>query len=533
MATIITTPSAAAAIKTYSPELIVYPFLPGRAERPYEHETHEDHQKELARIRLMTPVCWTASASALYQLVCVHHPIRSDFTLARVLATAAAAAASAHYSSSMCLLLLQAEPVLRKADVVVIGPGLGGALTNMPKLEDEERQRRQQEQQQQQQEQQHQKEQQPEQEQQQQQQQQPPQQQTSEAVQKQNVHKAVRPTPSHKEEKAAAAAAAAAADGINPLNHDPNLLRNCLHEMDVVAGSTQRAALMLLRLAMILRKPLVLDADMLRILCMSGYERHMAAFARYPLAVLTPNAYEMELLHRALRKMHAGGIEPPTPAESVEGLRREGGGGGSQQAHALLPETLRREDIVQRVADVTDMLQGPSLFSKGRLDVLGAPQEPQHTGQRGCSAVAIASLDRRFVGAPKRSAGQGDVLCGVLAQLMVWMERARLTDGFSKVEAEAARLSAPLPFRGKPATVSLLLMHAASALTRQAASLAFKDQGRSMSAGNVLDNLGAAAAALFPSGWGHRAALRPLDEGEQWGPQATAGASELDSTCGL
>ncbi|CDJ53948.1 ATP-dependent (S)-NAD(P)H-hydrate dehydratase, related [Eimeria brunetti] len=206
LATVITTPSAAVPIKSYSPELLVYPILPCR-ESPHgkgDHDAPFDYPMELARLRI------------------------------------------------------RAEPLLRKADVIVIGPGLGGSSNYRIHDEDEGLQQQHQHQQQQQQQQ---------------------QQQGHKSGEKsggggrlsqlfkgamEDVHKVVRGSSSSSsaadQKAAAAAAAAAAADPTNPATMDHARLKAAAKEAEAAAAVTQKAAIMLLRLCIHLRKPLVSPA---------------------------------------------------------------------------------------------------------------------------------------------------------------------------------------------------------------------------------------------------------------------------------
>ena len=231
---------------------------------------------------------------------------------------------------------------------------------------------------------------------------------------------------------------------------------------------------------------------MLRILCIPSHEHLLSLFAGYSQAIFTPNAHEMELLLRALRKKTkdtTSQADAHPPAKS--------------QVHPLLPESLHSEMLVERAAEATALLGGPCIFAKGRVDVLGVYQGPPSPGVQDQEHVsmAIVGLDKRYFGAPKRSGGQGDVLCGVLAQAIVWAERANAMDGFQGLTAEIEKLALSFPLEKKAAAVPLLLMHAASVVTREAASLAFGQYGRSMAATNLIEKLNSAAALVFPSGW--------------------------------
>ena len=146
--------------------------------------------------------------------------------------------------------------MLRKADVVVIGPGLGGSSNYRIHEEDDvQQQHRHHHQQQQQQQQQH----------------------GHSSGDKpggrlsqlfkgalEDVHKVVRGSSSScnaaDQKAAAAAAAAAAADPTNPATMDYARLKAAAREAESAASVTQKAAIMLLRLCMHLRKPLVSPA---------------------------------------------------------------------------------------------------------------------------------------------------------------------------------------------------------------------------------------------------------------------------------
>ncbi|XP_026191275.1 ATP-dependent (S)-NAD(P)H-hydrate dehydratase [Cyclospora cayetanensis] len=434
LAGVITTPSAAVAIKSYSPELLVYPILPCH----YSAEMHgsakefgslADQQMELARLKI------------------------------------------------------HAEPLLSKADVIVLGPGLGGSTNYRPHEEQDARLHQGSQQQHQQ----------------------------RKSLEKTgslgrlshfikdaiDMHRGDRG--SSAPPSAAPEQTAAAADPTNPAAMNHALTSAAIREAEAAAAATQRASIMLLRLAMALQKPIVLDADMIRILCIPGNEHYLSLLAGYSRALLTPNAHELELLLRALRKRQKEGLHGASGGNAPQG------DSSAVPPHGLLPESIRCEPAVQRVYEAAALLRGPCVFGKGRVDVLGA-YEMQRSSESGgeceCVLLAVSGLSPRHFGAPKRSGGQGDVLCGVLAQAFVWVERARSSGGAVELERELEKQGFALPFKDKAAALPpLLLMHAASVVTREAASLAFRHFGRSMTAQHIVDKLGAAGGVIFPSSW--------------------------------
>lgn len=246
----------------------------------------------------------------------------------------------------------------------------------------------------------------------------------------------------------------------------------------------------------------ILDADMLRILSIPGHEHFLSLLEGYGEAVLTPNAYELDLLLQALRRHQqqqksgaAGAAASATTAERPAHC----------MTHALLPESVKAEGLAGSIAEAVLLLRGPGVFAKGRVDLLGVYEGQLGGGesstQHGQVFAAVGSLDVRFLGAPKRSGGQGDVLCGVLAQMLVWGERRRGQQLLKEVEVAAEAVGLKVPFCSSPTTPQLFLMHAASLLTRQAAALAFRHHGRGLSVNQILDRLSAAAAILFPNAW--------------------------------
>ncbi|CDJ41907.1 ATP-dependent (S)-NAD(P)H-hydrate dehydratase, related [Eimeria tenella] len=444
LATVITTPSAAMAIKAYSPELLVYPILPCRygAERGKPNEQDPfDYQLELARLKI------------------------------------------------------HAEPLLRKVDVVVIGPGLGGSSNYRFHEEHDTKQQQAQQQQH------------PRQGKQQEQQEQQHKQKSldksgsggrlshflREAID--DVHKVVRGSSSssvgadHK-------AAATATDRTNPATIDHAITKQAILEAEAAAAVTQKAAIFLLRLCMQMKKPLVLDADMLRILSIPGHEHYLSLLEGYDQAVLTPNGHELEQLLRALRRRQAAG----------DGEQHGPKGWNNYATHGLLPASLEAEGVTQHLAETVALLRGPCVFAKGRVDLLGAFDAKEDLEDCPRVYMAVAGLDPRYFGSPKRSGGQGDVLCGVLAEALVWSERGRALE-LKQVEEETAKLGLVVPFGGRPSVPYLFLMHAASLITRQAAFLAYKHHGRSMTAEHILDRLSAAAAIAFPSSWIQQSSL--------------------------
>ena len=111
-------------------------------------------------------------------------------------------------------------------------------------------------------------------------------------------------------------------------------------------------------------------------------------------------------------------------------------------------------------------MQGATLVQKGHADIIARGSAP--------------ALHCTAAGAPRRCGGQGDVLAGTTGVFVAW------------AVASARRA-------GDQAAPDLALAaYAACLVTRTAAARAFEARKRSMVAGDLLGELGAAIEAIAP-----------------------------------
>lgn len=108
--------------------------------------------------------------------------------------------------------------------------------------------------------------------------------------------------------------------------------------------------------------------------------------------------------------------------------------------------------------------QGATLVQKGRSDII--------------AHGSAATLECTAAGAPRRCGGQGDVLAGTTGVFVAWAAAAARRD---QTEPDFA-----------------LAAYAACLVTRTAAARAFETRKRSMVAGDLLAELGAAVEAIAP-----------------------------------
>lgn len=217
----------------------------------------------------------------------------------------------------------------------------------------------------------------------------------------------------------------------------------------------------------------VLDADCLRILALPTNEKEFAfpglidLLMGYGNAVLTPNWREHQMIMSAV----LGGMQ-----DSIF----------HTQCIPTLPEISCPHDVVDAIEGgtvwrVAGALRGPYVLLKGLNDVLAAYIPHWATEGEACVWISAVGSFCGAPGSPKRSAGQGDVLCGVLAALLA----------MSRPPEEGVR---------EPGRI-FGAMHAACVLTRRSAALAFDKKKRSVGAQDLLDALGEAGEKVFPETW--------------------------------
>jgi ATP-dependent NAD(P)H-hydrate dehydratase len=117
------------------------------------------------------------------------------------------------------------------------------------------------------------------------------------------------------------------------------------------------------------------------------------------------------------------------------------------------------------VADAS-LEQGATLVQKGQTDIIARGAAP--------------ALHCDAAGAPRRCGGQGDVLAGTTGVFVAWAVDAARRAG----DASAADLA--------------LAAYAACLVTRTSAARAFEARKRSMVAGDLIGELGAAMEAIAP-----------------------------------
>lgn len=128
-------------------------------------------------------------------------------------------------------------------------------------------------------------------------------------------------------------------------------------------------------------------------------------------------------------------------------------------------------DRSSKLAEVTSILAGPTMVSKGPVDALC---DGKNTIM--CNAM----------GASKRCGGQGDLLAGIIATFVAWtlsfMESAKRSD-------EAVVMPEINPM--------ILAAYGGCLVTRTASAYAFGQRKRSMVAGDVIESIGQAVELLF------------------------------------
>ncbi|KAL6762573.1 Ribokinase-like protein [Haematococcus lacustris] len=148
-------------------------------------------------------------------------------------------------------------------------------------------------------------------------------------------------------------------------------------------------------------------------------------------------------------------------------------------------------DRLSKLRDVTQLLAGPVLLSKGPTDAI-------HDGQHPVLCSASGGL--------RRCRGQGDILSGAVAVFVCWT-RAFITRARAGHDTAALLDMNPM----------MLAAFGASLITRGACHQAFSLKQRAMLAGDVMEQLGGALEALMQSQAGPgptpRAgtAFKPLD----------------------
>ncbi|EPT29323.1 carbohydrate kinase [Toxoplasma gondii ME49] len=258
----------------------------------------------------------------------------------------------------------------------------------------------------------------------------------------------------------------------------------------------QRAALTVLEVAMKENKFVVIDADMIRVLCTPPHSPSLQRLKNYRRCLLTPNRREFELLQGAFDSLE----EPCSPLSNkyflssfFQAVQREQQRScdapksenvfadfsrrwqpppetdpslavdSDDVTHAnrspsppsvapcpslifldLFPSSLK--SFAGRLADLTLGLNGPNLLVKGPADVFVVFSRLPARSEQVCpdarAALATCGLTQNSRGSPKRSGGQGDVLGGILAAFVAWWQiAAEARNRHGGLKAAAGRLS--------------------------------------------------------------------------------------------
>ncbi|PFH33219.1 carbohydrate kinase [Besnoitia besnoiti] len=286
-----------------------------------------------------------------------------------------------------------------------------------------------------------------------------------------------------------------------------------------------RAALTILNLAMKENKFLVIDADMIRVLCAPSHAPSLQRLKTYRQCLLTPNKREFDLLQAAFEALPEARDAPPCPtsllaalAEAVQREQTSPGRSASASGDAaapwrppeVMPSRLFPAALLpfaRGLARIPVALQGPSLLVKAPADVLVA-----YADSAAVAAVAACGISGALRGSPKRSGGQGDILSGVLAAFVAWWLSSRASrvkarascdapgGGARQGDAEASAESVFGPVVGvedETAAGMLCAAFNASLVVRRAAARAFNAHGRSMLAQHLLADLGAVVRQTY------------------------------------
>ena len=201
-------------------------------------------------------------------------------------------------------------------------------------------------------------------------------------------------------------------------------------------ATLQAVAAMVIERAISASLPCVIDADGLRLVL----ERpEVVRGARW--VVLTPNQPEAQRLVAALAPEHA-----------------EHAGGGMDEATVY--------------ASIARSLGGPTLVRKGAVDLI-------------CDGTAEGLvLENAEPGCLKRCGGQGDVLAGTIATLLGWAKGA---EKYGRLPADT------------PAPAPMLAAYAGCLLTRRFARAAFAKHKRSMTAPDLIEEIGSTFEEFCPA----------------------------------
>jgi len=193
--------------------------------------------------------------------------------------------------------------------------------------------------------------------------------------------------------------------------------------------------------------PLVIDADGIW-----AIRDSQNLVAEYPFCCLTPNFREFLTLESNVEEGHPDEISHPSQvALEVVNLAGE----STDEPGDL--------DLMRRVARVAQVLRGTTIMLKGQYDVI---------------TDGSFGLFSGGVGSNRRAAGQGDILSGVLAVFLAW---ARSNKGSSNDVAM------------KP----LVAAFSSSTLVRRCANEAFSKHRRSMTAPDMINEIGSQFSVLF------------------------------------
>lgn len=187
------------------------------------------------------------------------------------------------------------------------------------------------------------------------------------------------------------------------------------------------------------KKPLVIDADGLYLV-----QNKLELIKGYRECVVTPNVVEFERLATAV------------------GMHKE-----ELSASACKPQV--EEHRINRVNELAKRLDGVIVLSKGQVDVI---------------SDGNITLRNDIQGSRKRVSGQGDTLSGCVGTFLAWhvAYQADLWKHDHKISSQESKL---------------LSVFGGSAVTRQAAHVAFNNYERAMTTIDVTNNVGLAFKSLY------------------------------------
>lgn len=185
--------------------------------------------------------------------------------------------------------------------------------------------------------------------------------------------------------------------------------------------------------------PLVIDADGLYLV-----QQHPEVIKGYNKVILTPNVVEFQRLKDSI------GFKPKESSTHEENLQK-----------------------------LCELLGGVSILEKGKSDYISNES---------------TTLENPLPGGLKRVSGQGDTLTGTLATFLAWQKAFQTPDVWDHPKS--------IEFEGQKLTerdLYLLAAFGASAVTRYASYLAFKNHGRALLTSQISDYIGQSYRTLFES----------------------------------